>query len=70
MNQILIAAALIQGLFYLKKGCLGKALFWGPAAGLLALYVSLPLTEGTAAFCAVLGVPGALLLNVAQVLLL
>lgn len=70
MNQLLIAVALIQSLFYLKKGCFGKALFWGPAAGLLGLYVTLPVTEATAVFCAVLGLPGVLLLNLAQTLLL
>ncbi len=79
MLRGLTMLALFQLFVFGKKHCLLRGIFVTVAGGLLALLLlslaepllgfALPLTEGTALFCSVLGLPGVVFLALEKLLL-
>ncbi len=78
MVEALGLLALFQLFLFGKKHCLFKGILITVLGGLSALWLlslaepflgfSLPMTQGSAFFCSVLGIPGALLLCLLQAL--
>ncbi len=79
MTGFLAALAFLQVFLYRKKRCLLRGIFFTVLSGLSALFLcsflepylgfSLPVTAGTMKICAVLGMPGAILLLLGQIFL-
>ncbi len=75
MTTILALVAFLEMLLYTKRGCLLKALFFSILGAVLAWFLLpkagfvLPLTKESAVICILLGLPGALLLCLVQLLL-